>query len=240
MLTITAMYNVLYKLRSGEPLTDKEKTIHEQGLVSVLKQLHDDLDSAVFDAYGWPHDLTDEEILAPPRGAEPERAADEARGIVRWLRPEFQAPRGDTRPRPRPPSPSRPREPEAQEVAARPAKKAPWPKSLPDQVHAVRSALSAHPSGLTPAQLARTFLRRTERVAELLDTLASLGQARASGTVDSFAPDPGCPHKSALSPLLKFGGANHFAQILKTVRKAQAFQVVGRAAPFIGLSRGDT
>ena len=62
-LTITGMYNVLEKLRSGASLTDKEKVIHEQGLVSVLQQLHDDLDAAVFDAYGWPRDLTDEQIL---------------------------------------------------------------------------------------------------------------------------------------------------------------------------------
>ncbi len=52
-ITLTGMYNVLENLRSGKPLTDKEKQIHEQGLVSVLKQLHDDLDSAVFSAYGW-------------------------------------------------------------------------------------------------------------------------------------------------------------------------------------------
>ena len=60
---MTGMYNVLEKLRSGETLTDKEKTIHEQGLVSVLKPIHDELDAAVFDAYGWPVTLTDEEIL---------------------------------------------------------------------------------------------------------------------------------------------------------------------------------
>ena len=34
-------------------MTAKEKVIHEQGLVSVLKQLHDDLDAEVFEAYGW-------------------------------------------------------------------------------------------------------------------------------------------------------------------------------------------
>ncbi|MEA2069033.1 MAG: type IIL restriction-modification enzyme MmeI, partial [Verrucomicrobiota bacterium] len=38
-LTMTGMYNVLAKLRSGEALIAKEKTIHEQGLVSVLMQL---------------------------------------------------------------------------------------------------------------------------------------------------------------------------------------------------------
>jgi hypothetical protein len=52
-LTLTGMYNVLEKLRSGEPLTAKERTIHEQGVVSVLRQLHDELDAAVLDAYGW-------------------------------------------------------------------------------------------------------------------------------------------------------------------------------------------
>ncbi|MBS0582881.1 MAG: DUF559 domain-containing protein, partial [Proteobacteria bacterium] len=52
-LTLTGMYNVLDKLRSGEELTAKERTIHEHGLVSVLRQLHDELDAIVLDAYGW-------------------------------------------------------------------------------------------------------------------------------------------------------------------------------------------
>ena len=52
-LTLTGMYNVLDALRSGTALSTKERSIHEQGLVSVLRQLHDDLDAAVLDAYGW-------------------------------------------------------------------------------------------------------------------------------------------------------------------------------------------
>jgi hypothetical protein len=47
------MHNVLEKLRSGEALTAKDRVIHDQGLVSILKQIHDDLDASVFDAYGW-------------------------------------------------------------------------------------------------------------------------------------------------------------------------------------------
>ena len=93
-LTITGMYNVLEKLRSGEALTAKEKVIHEQGLVSVLEQIHDELDAAIFDAYGWPHDLTDEQILERLVALNAERAEEERRGIVRWLRPEFQNPQG--------------------------------------------------------------------------------------------------------------------------------------------------
>jgi hypothetical protein len=52
-LTLTGMYNVLGKLRSGEALSAKDKTMHEQGLVSVLRTLHDELDDAVLAAYGW-------------------------------------------------------------------------------------------------------------------------------------------------------------------------------------------
>lgn len=52
-LTMTGMYNVLDKLRSGEVLSPADKAIHEKGLVSVLKQIHDELDIAVLEAYGW-------------------------------------------------------------------------------------------------------------------------------------------------------------------------------------------
>jgi hypothetical protein len=54
-------------------------------LVSVLKQLHDDLD-----AYGWPATLTDEEILERMVPLNAERAAEEQQGLIRWLRSEFQ------------------------------------------------------------------------------------------------------------------------------------------------------
>jgi len=50
--------------------------------VSVLKQIHDDLDAAVFAAYGWPADLTDEQILERLVALNAERAAEEARGLV--------------------------------------------------------------------------------------------------------------------------------------------------------------
>jgi hypothetical protein len=81
--------NVLEKLRSGEALTENEKVIYERGQVSVLKQIHEDLDAAVFDAYGWPHDLTEEQILERLGALNAERAEEERRGIIRWLCPEF-------------------------------------------------------------------------------------------------------------------------------------------------------
>jgi len=62
------------------PLTAKEKQIHDAALVSTLKQLHDDLDAAVADAYGWPWPLTDAEILVALGRA---RAGDERGTFVR-------------------------------------------------------------------------------------------------------------------------------------------------------------
>jgi hypothetical protein len=171
-LTITDMYNVLEKLRAGEPLTDREKITHEQGLVSVLKQIHDDLDQAVFDAYGWPATLNDEEILERLVALNAARAGEERDGIIRWLRPEFQNPRQAAQgslisEQPR----------AAAQSTAR--QKAPWPRSLPEQARAVRNALAAFAGVATAEQLARTFARAPkDRVAQLLKTLASLGQAR--------------------------------------------------------------
>ena len=95
-LTTTSVYNVLKKLRIQETLTPKDKVIHHNGLVTLLQQIHDELDAAVFDAYGWPNDLTDEEILERLVALNHERAEEEKRGLIRWLRPEFQNPSGGT------------------------------------------------------------------------------------------------------------------------------------------------
>ncbi len=89
-LTMTKLYNVREKLVTGEPLTDNEKIIYEEGRVGVIHELHNRIDAAVADAYGWPADLSDQEILARLVALNKERAAEEAQGLVRWLRPEYQ------------------------------------------------------------------------------------------------------------------------------------------------------
>jgi hypothetical protein len=95
-LTLTGLYNVLVALREGRALTAKEKTIHTQGLVGVLKELHDELDAAVLQAYGWADlsatDADTPELLTRLVALNAQRAAEEAAGTVRWLRPEFQDP----------------------------------------------------------------------------------------------------------------------------------------------------
>ena len=59
----------------------------------IIKDLHEQIDRAAFEAYGWPHTLGDEEILARLVALNAERAEVEARGMVRWLRPDYQRPR---------------------------------------------------------------------------------------------------------------------------------------------------
>ncbi len=174
-LTLTDIYNVLDKLRRGDALDKKDKVVHEQGLVSVLRQLHNELDAAVAEAYGWPSDLPDDEILARLVSLNAERAAEEAAGIVRWLRPEYQSPSGvrGTGYESSTAHPTPLREPTAEYIT-----RMPWPERLAEQAQAVRAALAALGGPATAEQVAAAFVDApSERVAELLETLASLGQA---------------------------------------------------------------
>ena len=60
--------------------------------------------------------------------------------------------------------------------------KVPWPKTLPAQFQAVRDMLADQPGPASAEQIARQFQRaRTKRVAELLETLAALGQVQQPG-----------------------------------------------------------
>ncbi|WP_317208267.1 class I SAM-dependent DNA methyltransferase [Rhizobium halophilum] len=95
-LTLTGLYNVLERLKGGaapDDLDAKERRIFDEGLVLILKELHEKLDAAVADAYGWPVDLAEEEVLARLVALNKERAKEERRGLVRWLRPDYQIPR---------------------------------------------------------------------------------------------------------------------------------------------------
>jgi hypothetical protein len=178
-LTLTDLYNVLEKLRPGEPLSAKDKAVHEQGLVSVLRELHDELDAAVCDAYGWPVTLADEEILARLVALNAERAAEEAQGHIRWLRPEYQAPADHA---------SRftqhaliQEDAPVYEVSPETHPLLPWPTRMAEQAQAVRAALAALGGPASAAQVAATFAGAPpDRVAELLETLVTLGQARSN------------------------------------------------------------
>ena len=88
---LTQMYNLLEKLRAGGKLSEADQKLNEVALGSILRQLHDNLDAAVAEAYGWGK-VSDAEILDRLVALNAQRKGEEADGNIRWLRPAFQAP----------------------------------------------------------------------------------------------------------------------------------------------------
>jgi hypothetical protein len=159
----------------------------------VLKSLHDELDTAVLQAYGWA-DLTlpadTDTLLVRLVELNAQCAAEEAAGTVRWLRPDFQqAGKGtqatldadalvdtDTDTKDTAPEASATPKPTAPMVAQRP-----WPASLPEQIKAVADVLAQAGRALALDDVAAHFNGRgrwRERLPTLLDTLHALGRVR--------------------------------------------------------------
>src|SRR3546814_3900052 len=84
-----------------------------------------DVCSSELEAYGWPANLSDEEVLTRLVALNKERAAEEAKGLIRWLRPEFQAP--DYK------APVTQTLDLGETAAVLPENVIPWPGSLPEQ-----------------------------------------------------------------------------------------------------------
>jgi SAM-dependent methyltransferase len=191
-------------LPSIPPLTDAERDIHEAGLVSVLKDIHDEIDRAVFEAYGWedlgarlvgrpgatmpsPHKSADqeaaeEELLTRLVALNVERQAEEARGQVRWLRPDYQIPKlGHKVARP-----DEMRQGEAELIVVAASDKPKWPKDAFEQVRLVKDVLSMAPAPARPDEIEAAFdgrssAKRKARVDEVLRLLTETGGARAAG-----------------------------------------------------------
>ena len=199
-LTLTGMYNVLEVLRQAQderggarnerPLTEKEKTIHTQGLVSVLKDLHDELDAAVLQAYGLEPGLNTDALLTHLVALNARRAAEEKAGHIRWLRPAFQNPAvGQELPAPvrqgLQAEMALENEPAAGKAPGQTTQ--PWPASLPEQVRALAQVLSGQSGALTVAEIEAHFKGRgawKKSLPRILETLEALGRARREGNGD--------------------------------------------------------
>ena len=190
-LTLTGLYNVLTALREGRALSAKEKTIHTQGLVGVLRELHDELDAAVLAAYGLDAHASSDDILTRLVQLNTERAAEEAQGRVRWLRPAFQNP---PKPLSKPELPAQEQQaldadfdtekPLSKKKQTKSAQQIPWPRTLPEQISAIAQALSASPAPLTLLALQAPFKSPSaaKKIPLLLQTLEALGRAQRTTT----------------------------------------------------------
>lgn len=211
-LTITGLYNALERLRELEngcdvpPLTAAERDVHQAGLISVLKEIHDDIDRTVLAAYGWqdlipdlvgrpgatlpsPHkteaqEQAEEELLTRLVALNHERVAEEKRGVVRWLRPDYQIPKLGVK------APKMEDEHvgmldvELPNTAERPK----WPSDGLEQIRLVRDLLAKAPAPALSDAIAGVFdgrntAKRRDRVAEVLETLVATGVAR-TGDID--------------------------------------------------------
>jgi hypothetical protein len=116
--------------------------------------------------------LSDEDILTRLVALNKQRAAEEAKGQIRWLRPEFQAPGekaikvdgkfdfGDA-------------------PATALATVVPWPKTLAEQVSTVAALLAASQAPQHPSEIARAIKGTNAKgVTPVLDALTAIGQAR--------------------------------------------------------------
>lgn len=129
----------------------------------------------------------DEAILERLVALNAERAAEEARGHVRWLRPDFQNPaaRANARaPEQGPLAATDPVDDDAPAEVIAPAagsKPQPWPKDTVDQVRAVADVIANSPVPLTLDDIAARFTARgpwKKRLPKLLEMLVALGSAQ--------------------------------------------------------------
>lgn len=181
------MYNLLEKLRAGESFTDKDRDYNNKALVSTLKQIHDELDRAVFAAYGWqdliplldspkagkkvplsnaidlggfsqnhnPKEELENQILDRLVALNAERAEEERNGLIRWLRPEYQAPEEQVHQ-----TTLEGVIPEA-ETAIEPVEQQKWLTKPKHQLAAIRDLLRIAPGEWTVKQIAAQFKGRT-------------------------------------------------------------------------------
>ncbi len=174
-VTMTGMYNVVAKLRSGEALTPKERAIHEVAACGVLKDLHDELDALVAEAYGWPWPMEREEILERLVLLHDERVEEEKAGRIRWLRPEYQIPRfaPDTAPAELDLPPSKKAKSSASSDA--PIGKVTWPATAVEQLAAVKGVASRLGADVGTVQAAFEGADRA-LVQRHLETLVVMGE----------------------------------------------------------------
>lgn len=100
-LTMTEIYNWRERIAAGEQLQGNDLDRAAAARAFIVHRLHEQIDEAVAQAYGWPADrgsgsgagLAPAEIVARLVALNHERAAEEKAGTIRWLRPDYQIPR---------------------------------------------------------------------------------------------------------------------------------------------------
>lgn len=171
---MTSIYNAIDRLRAGTPLSTSERAVHTSAACGSLREMHDELDRLVAEAYGWPESMTTANALTKLVALHDERAGEEGRGHVRWLRPSYQQSHFAVA--------ELAVAPEMElglqaHVATKSAMKLVWPAAVLNQIALLRSVLVVEP--LTAKQLTKRVKgAREDLVAQQLEILTIMGELR--------------------------------------------------------------
>lgn len=171
-LTLTGLYNILEKIRDGVALSAADNDVKMRGRILIIKDLHDEIDNVVLQAYGWKSDFTAEEMIARLAALNAERSAEERGGFIRWLRPDYQIDRVGALVH---------RADRVQEISiGRGKADLPFPSERKAQAAEVLRLMRKTDRPLTPKDVALAFTQGEqviEDVNDLLRSLARLGEA---------------------------------------------------------------
>lgn len=181
-ITLTALYNVLQAIVAGRALSRAEQDIRNRGRVLILREFHERLDAAVLKSYGLQSDIDAEQTLVSLVELNEVRAAEERRGFIKWLRPEYQidkigplAHRGDR----------------VQAILSTKVrvKKPAFPTVWLEQTRVVLDIMGRAKTPLSAEAIAQKFSPMDQALAEVQDVLQSLerlGQAESYDKGKSF------------------------------------------------------
>jgi hypothetical protein len=205
-ITITSMYNGLERLRDikagapVDPLSNDELDFHKVAQISILDEIHSDIDHLMFRAYGWldiassiigrpggvtpsvfkneNQDNAEEELLKRLVRLNAERSKAEESGDIMWIRGDFQIAKLALK------APSKGRGSQAEAdltESAAPAEKIAWPKDGLEQIKVVRAALGDADAPISIPDLDARFKggrKRRDRLAALLAYMSETGMVR--------------------------------------------------------------
>ncbi|WP_122465531.1 class I SAM-dependent DNA methyltransferase [Brevundimonas lutea] len=89
-ITLTTAYNLLEAGRAGRPLSLEERALRDAIQITLLADLHDEIDRATAEAYGWSPAMDATAVIAALAALNAERVDEERRGLIRWRRPAIQ------------------------------------------------------------------------------------------------------------------------------------------------------
>ena len=151
----------------------------------MVVSLHQQLDVAVAEAYGFPANLPESEMLTRLVALNHARLAEEAAGQIRYLRPAYQAPEtvqmglglvAETK-----------QSSAATSTGAlgQPGELLTWPKELAGQMQVLREVVMQSGGAVSVASVAGRFAKvRPGAVQPLLDTLVALALLRQTDDGD--------------------------------------------------------